>query len=114
MSMVAVLVHDEDARARRTIQAVVPIKEDAMVTVRARAFLVAISLAVITSALLVRAQDEFDFAIAPKFLEQLDAGHPILPSFRIHIDARSDIKDVGQDCEVQAGKGIRNRRHLDC
>jgi len=74
--------------------------EGAMFTRRVRAFLVTVGLAVVAAALLVRAQDEFDFAIAPMFLEQLDTGRTILPSFRIHIDARSDIKDIGQDCEV--------------
>jgi hypothetical protein len=55
---------------------------------------------VIAAVMLGRAQDEYDFAIEPNFLGSLESGHTILPSFRIHIDARSDIKDVGQDCEV--------------
>jgi hypothetical protein len=69
-------------------------------TPRRRESLLALGLGLVTVGAFVRAQDEFDFAIAPKFLEQIEAGHTILPSFRIHIDARSDIKDVGQDCEV--------------
>jgi hypothetical protein len=46
------------------------------------------------------AQDEYDFAITPAFLQGLADGRTILPTFRVHIDARSDIKDIAQDCEV--------------
>src|ERR1051325_11306312 len=46
------------------------------------------------------AQDEYDFAITPAFLQTVADGRTILPTFRVHVDARSDIKDVGQDCEV--------------
>src|SRR5262249_17573538 len=43
---------------------------------------------------------EYDFAIVPAFLEQLENGRTIVPAFRIHIDARSNVKALNQDCEV--------------
>jgi hypothetical protein len=71
-----------------------------MMTRQQRSLLLALGVALAIVGAFVRAQDEYDFAIEPAFLESLESGHTILPSFRIHIDARSDIKDVGQDCEV--------------
>jgi hypothetical protein len=48
---------------------------------------------------------EYDFAITPAFLQQLETGKTILPTFRVHIDARSKVKPLDQDCEVHlAGK----------
>jgi hypothetical protein len=43
---------------------------------------------------------EYDFAITPAFLQQLETGHTILPAVRVHIDARSNVKGLSQDCEV--------------
>src|SRR5262249_4878608 len=48
---------------------------------------------------------EYDFAIAPAFLQQLETGRTILPTFRVHVDARSKVKTLAEDCEVHlAGK----------
>jgi len=48
---------------------------------------------------------EYDFAITPAFLQQLETGRTILPTFRVHVDARSKVKTLAEDCEVHlAGK----------
>ena len=48
---------------------------------------------------------EYDFAVTPAFLQQLETGKTILPTFRVHVDARSKVKTLAEDCEVHlAGK----------
>ena len=42
----------------------------------------------------------YDFAIKRVFLENLWAQRTFLPSFRIDMQHRSDIKSLSKDCEV--------------
>ena len=42
----------------------------------------------------------FDFALTRAFLQNLRNGHTILPTYRMHIDAHSKLKGVGEDCEM--------------
>jgi hypothetical protein len=76
-------------------------------------FFITVCLAVATASLLIRAQDEFDFAVAPAFLASLEAGHTILPTFRVHIDARSKVKDPPEDCEVHLAGTLLDREFGD-
>ena len=71
------------------------------------ASIVAVGLAISFDHVAGQGQD-FDFAITPKFLERLQTGHTILPSFRVHVEARSDVKGVAQDCEVHLAGQLLN------
>jgi hypothetical protein len=66
-----------------------------MASLRPRALVLSLGLALVLAGFLGRAQYEFDFAITPAFLQSLEAEHTILSRFGVQIDARSDIKDVG-------------------
>jgi len=71
-----------------------------MVTSHRPLFGAVLGAIVVALSVWTRAQEEYDFAITPAFLQALETGRTILPTFRVHVAARSDIKDVGQDCEV--------------
>lgn len=42
----------------------------------------------------------YDFALTRPFLKNLRDGHTILPTYKMHIDARSKMKGIGEDCEM--------------
>src|SRR5688572_29379152 len=46
------------------------------------------------------ADDPPDFTISKAFLENLRQQNTFLPTYRIRMDHRSDIKTLSQDCEV--------------
>jgi hypothetical protein len=66
--------------------------------------LVAVTVATIgLSVLSVSGQEPsnaFDFALSRAFLQNLHAGHTILPTYTMHIDAHSKLKGVADDCEM--------------
>jgi hypothetical protein len=83
-----------------------------MFTLPSRTLLLPIGPAIAES-LVMRAQDEYDFAISPAFLEQLESGHTILASYRMHVDERSKIKGPGEDCEVHLGGTLLDQEFGD-